>query len=34
MNMTSYLDSWDVLGPYDMPAFEVENHFDVRIGKE
>ena len=27
----SHLDSWDVLGPYDMKAFEVENHFDVPI---
>jgi len=31
MSMMSHLDSWDVLGPYDMQVFEVENHFDVPI---
>jgi len=29
----THLDSWDVLGQYDMHVFEVENHFDVPIGK-
>jgi hypothetical protein len=33
MSMMSHLDSWDVLGPYDMQAFEVENHFDVPLEK-
>ncbi len=28
----SHLDSWDVMGQYDMKAFEVENYFDVPIG--
>jgi len=27
----THLDSWDVIGQYDMHAFEVENHFDVPI---
>jgi len=27
------LDSWDVIGPYDNHAVEVENHFDVPVGK-
>jgi len=31
MSSMSHLDSWDVLGPYDMQAYEVENHFDVPI---
>ena len=31
MSMHSHLDSWDVIGQYDMHAFEVENHFDVPI---
>jgi len=25
----SHLDSWDVLGPYDMKALEVGSDFDV-----
>jgi len=29
--MHNNLDSWDVIGQYDMHAFEVENHFDVPI---
>ena len=29
----SHLDSWDVLGQYDMKALEVENYFDVPIAK-
>jgi len=28
------LDSWDVIGSYDNHVVEVENHFDVPIGKE
>jgi len=31
MSMHSHLDSWDVLGQYDMHTFEVENYFDVPI---
>ena len=31
MSMHSHLDSWDVMGQYDMHAFEVENHFDIPI---
>jgi len=30
----SHLDSWDVIGQYDMHVFELENHFDVPIGKK
>ena len=30
----THLDSWDVLGQYDMRAYEVENYFDVPIGKK
>ena len=34
MGSSTHLDSWDVVGQYDMHAFEVENHFDVPIGKK
>ncbi|KPK48834.1 MAG: hypothetical protein AMK72_05930 [Planctomycetes bacterium SM23_25] len=33
MASMTHLDSWDVLGQYDMHAHEVENYFDVPIGK-
>jgi len=30
----THLDSWDVLGHWDMNAYEMENYFDVPIGKK
>ena len=31
--MQTHLDSWDVLGEWGMAAHEVEDHFDVPLGK-
>ena len=30
----THLDSWDVLGHWDMNAYEMENYFDVPIKKK
>ncbi|GIS58299.1 MAG: hypothetical protein CM1200mP2_05240 [Planctomycetaceae bacterium] len=31
--MQTHLDSWDVLGEWGMAAHEIEDHFDVPLGR-